>query len=156
MVGAYKPCAEFIKLAKRVGMSDTVFCNISFVGTEALLNELGDAGEGCIISQVVHFPWDTSLPLAAQFQKAMDKYQEDERAGFVAFEGYMVGRLFGEIAKAVEGDLTHESFMQTVEQTGTFEIGGVTLSYGPEDHQGLEQVFLTVIKGGKINPLETE
>ena len=33
MVGAYKPCAEFIKLAHMIKL-DAVFVNISFVGSE--------------------------------------------------------------------------------------------------------------------------
>lgn len=55
MVGAYKPVAEFIKLARKMKMTST-FVNISFVGSDALSTELGDAGEGVIISQVVPFP----------------------------------------------------------------------------------------------------
>ena len=43
MVGAYKPCAEFIKLARRLKL-DAVFVNISFVGSNALAKELGEDG----------------------------------------------------------------------------------------------------------------
>src|SRR4029079_7014645 len=39
MVGAYKPCAEFIKLARMIKL-DAVFVNISFVGSEPLAEEL--------------------------------------------------------------------------------------------------------------------
>lgn len=154
MVGAYKPCAEFIKLAKKVGMKDVVYCNISFVGTAALQAELGDAGQGCIISQVVVFPWDESLPLVKQYQAAMKKYQPDAKVGFVSLEGYMVGKLFCEAAKKVEGDLTREALLQAIAKTKTFDLGGVTLTFGPEDHQGMDEVYLTVIQGGKIQPLK--
>lgn len=43
MVGTYGPCAEFIKLAHRSGVSPT-FVNISFVGAVALARELGAEG----------------------------------------------------------------------------------------------------------------
>ena len=49
MVGAYKPCAAFIKLAKE-RKSTAKFVNISFVGTKAILEELGNQDEGVIIS----------------------------------------------------------------------------------------------------------
>ncbi len=55
MVGPYKPCAEFIKLARSVKL-DAVFVNISFVGSNALAKELGNAGGGVVITQVVPFP----------------------------------------------------------------------------------------------------
>ena len=64
MVGAYKPCAEFIKLARRLKL-DAVFVNISFVGSNALAKELGEDGDGVVVTQVVPFPADTSLPLVA-------------------------------------------------------------------------------------------
>ncbi len=153
MVGAYKPCAEFIKLAKKLGMKETVYCNISFVGTEALRKDLGDAGEGCIISQVVSFPWDMSLPLVKEFAAAMKEHQPDTRAGFVSLEGYMVGKLFCMAAKEVKGELTREAFIQAVDEKKTFDLGGVVLEFGPSDHQGMDQVFLTVIQDGEIKPL---
>lgn len=153
MVGAYHPCAEFIKLAKRLGMTNTVYCNISFVGTGSLVKELGDAGEGCMISQVVRFPYDESVPLVRAYTADMRKYQSDVEPGFVSLEGYMVGKLFCTAAKAVKGDLTRESLIAAVANTGTFDLGGVTLSFGPHDHQGMDEVFLTIIKGGEIKPL---
>src|SRR3546814_1131944 len=52
MVGAYKPIAEFIKVARRIRMNPT-FVNISFVGSDALAKELGRDGEGVVITQVV-------------------------------------------------------------------------------------------------------
>src|ERR1043166_5049038 len=45
MVGAYKPCAEFIRLARKIEFNP-VFVNISFVGASALAKELGADGRG--------------------------------------------------------------------------------------------------------------
>src|SRR3546814_1286636 len=67
MVGAYKPIAEFIKVARRIRMNPT-FVNISFVGSDALAKELGRDGEGVVITQVVPLPWDSSIPLVQQYQ----------------------------------------------------------------------------------------
>lgn len=154
MVGAYKPCAEFIKMAKKVGMKDTVFCNISFVGTEALRNELGEAGEGCIISQVVSYPWDKSIPLVKEYHKAMKKYQPQQKTGFVSLEGYMVGRLFCMVIESTNGVLNRENFLKAIGETKKFDLGGMKLIYGPKDHQGMDRVFLTIISNGQIKPLE--
>jgi len=153
MVGAYKPCAEFIKLAKRVGLSETVFCNISFVGTDALKKELGDAGEGCVISQVVRFPWDDSIALVKEYQETMQQFRPDTEIGFVSLEGYMVAKLFCDAVKGVDGDLTRENFIDTINRIGKFDLGNETLEYGPQDHQGMDQVFLTIINNGEIESL---
>jgi branched-chain amino acid transport system substrate-binding protein len=156
MIGAYKPCADFIKWAKTIGMQKTVFCNVSFVGTEALRDELGNAGEGCIISQVVRFPFDETVPLVKEFQEDMKKYCPEGRVGFVSLEGYLVGKLFCSAAKAVEGELTRENFILTIQRKEGFELGGVHLQFGEQDNQGMDEIFLTIIKDSKIESFSFE
>ena len=70
MVGAYKPCAEFIKLAHMIKL-DAVFVNISFVGSEPLAEELRQDGEGVVVTQVVPLPNNTNIPLIARYQRAV-------------------------------------------------------------------------------------
>lgn len=145
MVGAYKPCAAFIKLAHRVKM-EAVFVNISFVGSNALAKELGKDGEGVVVTQVVPLPTDTSLPLVAQYHAALKAADPKAEPGFVSLEGYMVGKL---VIQALEktGDLvTRAGLLAVIREVGTFDLGGVTLSYGPNDNQGMDKVFLTVIQ----------
>lgn len=153
MVGTYKPCAEFIKSAKKIGMQDVVFCNISFVGTEALHKELGGEGNGCIISQVVTYPWDTSLPLVREYAEAMKQYRPEGAVGFISLEGYMAAKLFAMAVGKTQGDLTRENFLSAISATGVFDLGGVKLEFGPNDHQGMNEVFMTIIKDNKIMPL---
>ena len=150
MVGAYKPCAEFIRLAKKLGMTDVIYCNISFVGTAALKKELGNAGEGCMITQVMPLPTDTSVPIVTEYQKALSEYQKHCDIGFVSLEGYVVGKLFCNVVENIDGELNRENFMKAVSDTGTFDLGGITLTFGPNDHQGSESIFLTQIKNGEI------
>jgi ABC-type branched-subunit amino acid transport system substrate-binding protein len=145
MVGAYKPCAEFIKLAGRVKM-DAVFVNISFVGSNALAKELGKAGEGVVVTQVVPFPADTSIPLVARYQKALIAFDPEAEPGFVSLEGYMVGRLVVHTLERLGESVTRGGLLATIREVGTFDLDGITLSYGPDDNQGMDQVFLTVIQ----------
>ena len=153
MVGAYKPCAEFIKLAKQVGMRDTVFANISFVGTNSLAKELGKEGDGTIISQVVNFPNDDSVALVKEYKENLKKYQPQFTPGFVSLEGYMVGKLFAMVTASFPGEPTREGFIRTVQEKGTFDLGGVVLQYGPRDNQGMDEIFLTIIEDGQVKPL---
>jgi branched-chain amino acid transport system substrate-binding protein len=145
LAGAYSACAEFIKLSRNKIGEDTIFCNISFVGTESLREALGGYGEKVVVSQVVPYPHDMDIPLIREFHASMLKYQHDTPVSFTSLEGYIAGRLFGVIAAAVKGELTRESFIITMEQTGNFELGGVVLAFGPRDHQGMDAVYLTQI-----------
>lgn len=145
MVGAYKPLAEFIKLARKMKM-DSTFVTISFVGSKALASELGDVGEGVIISQVVPRPWDTSLPVVAEYQTALSALDETIEPSFVSLEGYVAGRLAIEGLRNAGQDLTRASFMSAMQSLGTVDLGGMTLSFGPGDNQGSDDVFLTRIE----------
>ena len=145
MVGSYKPCAEFIKLARRLKVN-AVFVNISFVDANALAKELGEDGKGVVVTQVVPLPGDMSLPLVAQYQKALKATNRDARIGFVSLEGYIVGRLVVEALRKVKGPVTRVGLLSTIKEVGTFDLGGIQLHYGPEDNKGMDQVFLTVIQ----------
>ena len=145
MVGAYKPVAAFIKLAKKVGMTSK-FVNISFVGSKALAKELGSAGEGVIISQVVPFPWDKTIPLVASYHKALKAFNAKAEAGFVSLEGYLVGKFVINALNKIQGDITRQALLDTIRKTGTFDMGGVTLTFGENDSQGMDKVFMTIIQ----------
>jgi ABC-type branched-subunit amino acid transport system substrate-binding protein len=146
--------AEFIKLAHRLKL-DAVFVNISFVGANALAKELGEDGKGVVVTQVVPFPGDTSIPLVTRYQKALKTANPDAQFGFVSLEGYMVGRLVIEALGKVKGPVTRAGLLSTIKEVGTFDLGGITLSYGPDDNQGMDQVFLTVIRAdGSFKPVD--
>ena len=155
MVGAYKPCAEFIKSAKKNdNLKDAYFCNISFVGTKNLVTELGAVGdEKCVISQVVPYPWDDSIALVKEYQDAMKAAGKAEEIGFVTLEGYMVAKFFSQALEKVEGEPTREKWLAAVSSTGTFDLGGISLVFGAQDHQGMDEVFLSHISGSKAIPL---
>ncbi len=154
MVGAYKPCAEFIKLARKVKLNAT-FVNISFVGSNALAKELGADGKDVVITQVVPFPEDSTIPLVAKYQAALKAANPSAEPGFVSLEGYMVGRLVVDALGKVSGEPTRQALLDAV-MSNSFDLGGVTLAYGKDDNQGMDQVFLTVIQeGGKFKPVHT-
>ncbi|MDP3696395.1 MAG: ABC transporter substrate-binding protein, partial [Desulfocapsaceae bacterium] len=97
--------------------------------------------------QVVPCPQDTTIPLIREYTAAMRKYQHDAPVSFTSLEGYIAGKLFFQISSAVPGELQRESFISTMEQIGVFDLGGVVLQYGPGDHLGMEDTYLT-----EINP----
>lgn len=145
MVGAYKPSAEFIKLSRMVGFNP-VFVNVSFVGAKALAKELGEDGEGVIVSQVVPFPWDVSIKAIADYQAAMKAVDPKAEPDFVSLEGYLVGRLTVAALEKAGKDVTRAGLLKTIKETGNWDIGGVNLTYGPSDNEGFDKVFMTVVQ----------
>ena len=145
MVGPYKPCAEFIKLARKIEFTP-VFVNISFVGAGALARELGPDGDGVVVSQVVPFPWDVSLKVVADYHAAIKSIDPKAQPEFVSLEGYLAGRLAVAALDKAGKDVTREALLKAIKDTGTFDIGGLTMTFGPDDNEGLDKVFMTVIQ----------
>lgn len=155
-VGAYGPCAEFMKQAKAsADLANATMCNISFVGTDNLLQAVGKAGEGSIISQVVPLPQDASVPVVKEYLADMKKAGREADVGFISLEGYLVGRFFTAAATQAGKDLTRERLLDTIATMTSFDLGGLVLSYGEQDHQGSDSVFLTTIANGKVVALPT-
>jgi ABC-type branched-subunit amino acid transport system substrate-binding protein len=145
MVGPYKPCAEFVKLAHKIDFNP-VFVNISFVGAGALAKELGADGNGVVVSQVVPFPWDMSIKAVAEYQAAMKALDPGSQPDFVSLEGYLVGRLAVAAMEKTGQELTRAALLRTIKQTDAFDIGGLKMRYGDDRDPGLGDVFMTVIQ----------
>jgi branched-chain amino acid transport system substrate-binding protein len=151
-VGPYKPIAEFVKLARQMKLN-AVFVAISFVGSDSLAVELGNQGAGVIVSQVVPFPFDKSLPLVASYQAAIAAISPNAKPGFVSMEGYLVGRLVIDALKRIPGEPTREALLDAIAKS-PFNLGGVTLKFGPEQSQGSDKVYFTVLQAdGSFRPI---
>jgi ABC-type branched-subunit amino acid transport system substrate-binding protein len=153
MIAPYKPAAEFIKLAKTIKL-DATLVNISFVGSDALARELAGQGAGTVITQVVPFPDDAAIPVIAQYQAALKASAPAEKPGFVSLEGYLVGRTIVAILDKINGEPTRKAFVEAVQQSGGFDLGGFKLKYGPDNNRGSDTVYLTVIQAdGSFKPV---
>ena len=144
MIGAYRPCAELIIWARRLGF-DPMFLNVSFVGSNALKEELGSNGAGVIVTQVVPFPWDSSLPVVEAYQEALGTHAPDITPGFVSLEGYLAGRMAIVGLEKCGRDVDRACFMDSILGSNQIDIGGFELRFGEGDNQGSDKVFLTVI-----------
>ena len=151
MVGAYKACAEFIKLAKQE-LPNVVYLNVSFVGSNALAQALGKDGEGVVVTQVVpHFASD--IALVAEYRDRLKKYFPDSQPGFVSLEGYIAAKLLVEGLKNAQNNTT-EALIDSIHQISNYDIGmDSKISFSENQHQASSSIWPTVIKNGKLAPL---
>jgi ABC-type branched-subunit amino acid transport system substrate-binding protein len=71
-IGAYQGCAAFIRTARNAGYGGS-FINVSFVGTQALADELGRDGNGVMITQVVPYPYTNGVGISREYLEAVHK-----------------------------------------------------------------------------------
>ncbi len=141
MISAYKSCAAFIKSMKLAGALQQ-FWNVSFVGSKALSNELGEDGRGVQISQVVPFPWSDVNPIVREYQKRIGGR---ELYSFTSLEGYIAAKVLVEGLKRAGKNPTRESLVDGLASMGKIDLGGFTVNYTPTNHNGSSYVDLTII-----------
>lgn len=155
MIGAYEPMAALIKWGRDTGFNP-LFLNVSFVGSNALARELGPDGAGVIVTQVVPFPNDDSLPLIAAYKRALALAAPEATPGFVSLEGYLAGRLAITGLERCGREIDRDCFMHAVLRSDPITIEGFTLTFGDADNQGSDAVFITVIgSDGRYHPIES-
>ena len=155
MIGAYEPVARLILWARRTGM-DAVFMTVSFVGSNALATELGPDGAGVLVTQVVPFPEDDSLPVVLSYLDALASHDPGAEPGFVSLEGYLAGRMVIAALQECGAEVDRSCLLDQLIDRGDFDIDGFKLQFGNGDNQGSDEVFLTVIgSDGKYHPVDT-
>ena len=150
-IGTYKACAVFIRLARKAGFVGN-FYNVSFVGTQALLDELGTLASGVVVSQVMPFPYSPVSPISTDYLNAL---KADGSRGvspnYSGMEGYVAARVFAEGARRAGKNLTRDSFLAAVQGLSGVNMGGFNLNFGPQKNTGSSFVELTLLtKDGNV------
>ena len=148
-ISAYKSCAAFIRAARKAGFGGT-FYNVSFVGTQALADELGADGKGIVISQVVPFPYTQSTPITREFHAAVAK-ASGVAANYSSLEGYLAAKVFAEGLKRAGRNPNREQLIGGLESIQRADFGGFAVDFGPRDHVASSYVDLSMLIGdGKV------
>ena len=140
-ISAYKSCAAFVREARKTGYGGQ-FCNVSFVGTAALANELGAEARGVVISQVMPYPFAGITPLAAEFLQAAATANID--VNYSSMEGYVAARTVAEALKRSKG-ASAEGLIDALESLREYNLGGYFVDFAPNKHTGSSYVDLTIL-----------
>ena len=156
LVGPYAPVAQIVKRAHALGWNPQ-FITVSFVGTEKFIAEAGKDAEGTIITQVLPPYTRTELPSIAAYRKAMSTYYPNEPLSYVSLEGYVDAMVMVEGLKRAGRDLTRQKMVEAVESIYDKDVGmgpKLVLKYSFTRHKGFDQIFATVVRNGKAEPVD--
>ncbi len=146
-ISAYKSCAAFIREARKAGFGGT-FYNVSFVGTQALLTELGKDARGVVVSQVMPYPYSAGTAVASEFLEALKTASvtnKDLTANYSSMEGFVAAKVFVEALRRAGRNASREAFIAAVQSIQNVQMGGFALNFGPNQHTASKYVDLTVL-----------
>lgn len=171
--GAYQGCGALVRAARDGGWGIPI-ANVSFVGSEAMLNLLlthskrtgRDYTRALINSQVVPSYDDTSLPAVAEYLSLMDRYQPTapealrdpryalEKHSFISLEGLINAKVIVEALRRAGPSPTRLGLRQALESLKNLDVGvGAPLTFNRERHQGLDAVYFTRVQDGRWVPV---
>jgi ABC-type branched-subunit amino acid transport system substrate-binding protein len=172
-IGAYAACAAFIRDSRDSGLNIPI-ANVSFVDSENMLKLLLKTGEkngkdyteNLVNSQVVPSHENTELPAVAEYRELISRYEvmppkslikqdyEPHKYSPVSLEGFLNAKLLVEILKRMGPDFHPKNVKAVVESIKDYDLGiSVPVNFGPDKHQGLDEVFLTTVEQGRFLPI---
>ena len=145
-IGAYKSCAAFIRAARKAGYGGRFF-NVSFVGTQALADELGKDGAGVVVSQVMPSPYSQAHPITREFTAAVRKSGGLVSANFSSMEGYVAAKVLAEGIRRAGSKTNREGLITGLEGINNQSFGGFQVNFSATDHVASSFVELSMLTG---------
>lgn len=150
LISAYTSCAALIKELTKIADSAPIFWNVSFVGSQALSKELGTAGRGVMISQVMPAPWEDITAVVKEYKKLYASKPGHE-AGYVSLEGFIAAKVLVEGLKRAGDDLTRNGLIRALESMNPYNAGDFQVKFSHDNHSASTYVDLSIIgKDGKL------
>jgi len=73
---------------------------------------------------------------------------------FVGLEGFLNAKLLVEVVRRMDGTPTPAALKKAAEGMKNIDLGiGAPVSYGPDQHNGLSQVYYTTLRGRQFVPI---
>ncbi|PTT89697.1 amino acid ABC transporter substrate-binding protein [Pelomonas sp. HMWF004] len=141
-IGSGSVVAEGMKAVRAAG-SPAQLVTLSNNASTGFIKDLGDIGHGVIVSQV--FPYERSIakPLIKEAMELAKKANTELTPSTV--EGYVAAKVLVEGLRKAGPKPTRESLRKALDTLGKLDLGGVEMSYSPNDHSGMDYVDLAII-----------
>jgi branched-chain amino acid transport system substrate-binding protein len=143
------PAAEISKRLVAQGLF-VPMSSLSFVGAQQYIDAAGDAGAGVSISQVVPNT-AASLPIVRECGKALQDAGIKKAMNTTHLEACIGAKVLTEAMRRSKKPGDHRPVMAPMRNRGTYDTGGFTVNYGPEQNHGSKFVELGMVtRGGKL------
>lgn len=138
-VGTYQPFSHLLNLSHEQGI-EPFFSTLSFVSSRDVFARLKYPSK-VLISEVMPNPSKCQWHICRQFNQDMIKAGHHQ-VNRLQLEGYLNAHIFSLVAKRCGASITRACLMKKFE-TFIHNKGGLNVVFSPDNHQGLNQVYLS-------------
>lgn len=130
--------------ALRTSGSRAQVVTLSNNASDGFIKLLGEHSRGVIVTQV--FPYERSVA-SPLIKEAMDlaKARGLDTVSPAMMEGFAAAKVMVEGLRRAGGSPTPEKLRDALESIRNYDMGGLKLSYGPDNHTGLDFADLSIV-----------
>jgi branched-chain amino acid transport system substrate-binding protein len=148
-VGSSGAVSEGVKLLRAAGYEGT-FLTQSNNASGGFIKSLGESSRGVVVSQVFPNERAFGVPMVKEARELAAAKNMGEISPAM-LEGFAAAKVLVEGLRRAGSNPTRKKVLAALEDIKKFDIGGMDITYGPDDHTGLDFVDLSIIgKGGKF------
>ncbi|WP_442957779.1 ABC transporter substrate-binding protein [Polaromonas sp.] len=143
MVASGAAVVDGIKAFRAAGSAAQIV-TLSNNASGGFIKSLGDQGRGVIVTQV--FPYERSIafPMVKEAQE-LAKAKGQNEVSPAMLEGFAAAKVLVEGLRRAGAKPSREKVQAALENIRKLDIGGLEVSYTPEDHTGLDFADLSII-----------
>ncbi len=128
----------------KTGGSKATFMGVNS-GSYQIAKGLGPLAQGMVFAQVVPSPWERKREIAREYQDVVRQSKSEHEFSYGGLEGFMTAKALVHALRATGRDLTRANLVKTLENNAKVDLGGITMRYGPGDHEGSRFVDLSIV-----------
>jgi ABC-type branched-subunit amino acid transport system substrate-binding protein len=143
LVATGKSAPDVILRVRKAG-NNAQFIALSNNSAKSFVKELGPYARGVMVTQVFPNPAKSSAPIAREMRK-LAQGKQGVVLSHTAMEGFAGAKVLVEGLRRAGKTPTRASLIAALDGIRDLDIGGVSITYGPQDHTGAEYVELSII-----------
>ncbi len=141
VIGSGSAVVDCIKAIKAAGGTPQ-FVTLSNNASSGFVKSLGDMARGVIVTQVL--PQSYGFPLVKEATD-LARPQNITNVSPAMLEGFAAAKVLVEALRRASPKITRDRIQTALEGLHKFDIGGMEVTYGPDDHTGLDFADLSII-----------
>ena len=147
LIGSGGQVAAIVTKVRAAGSSMQLI-TLSNNSSSSFVKSLGPNGRGVIVTQVFPNPQMVTTPISLEMQRLARDGGGKVAVSHQAMEGFAAAKVLVEGLKRAGRNLTRPGLLSALENLRDFDLGGLSVGYGPNDHTGTEYVELSMISRG--------
>ena len=158
MGSVHRDTILILEAARKIGWDDVAWVGNNAAYGQVIADQESGSGEGYYAFVHMAKIYEDDETLSEEQRDWMSRYraQYGEEAGLPAMEGYRGADLVAVALERAGRDLTREKFIAAMESIDDYtDIFGYKVVFGPNDHKGVSESALSVVRNGRWVTLDT-